>query len=104
MEENILEIKDLTIHYVTDEETVEAVNGITLTLQKGESLGLVGETGCGKSTLGRTVIHLHERTSGEIYFNGKDISDVTKQQLKVLREDMQMIFQDPFSSCESVRV
>ena len=98
MEENILEIKDLTIHYVTDEETVEAVNGITLTLQKGESLGLVGETGCGKSTLGRTVIHLHERTSGEIYFNGKDISDVTKQQLKVLREDMQMIFQDPFSS------
>lgn len=61
-------------------------------------MGVVGESGCGKSTLGRTVIHLHEKTGGEIWFEGKNISDVNKQELKSIREDMQMIFQDPFSS------
>lgn len=58
----------------------------------------MGESGCGKSTLGRTVIHLHERTSGQIFFDGKDVSDLNKQQLKEFRSHVQMIFQDPFSS------
>ena len=94
----ILQVRNLKKYFKTPRGNLHAVDDINFSINRGETLGVVGESGCGKSTLGRTVIHLHERTSGEIYFNGKDISDVTKQQLKVLREDMQMIFQDPFSS------
>ncbi len=95
---NLIEVKNLKKYFKTNRGLLHAVDDVSFSIEKGKTLGVVGESGCGKSTLGRTVIHLHEKTSGEIWFEGKDISDVNKQQLKNLREDMQMIFQDPFSS------
>jgi len=95
---NLIEVKNLKKYFKTNRGLLHAVDDVSFTIEKGKTLGVVGESGCGKSTLGRTVIHLHEKTSGEIWFEGKNISDVNKQQLKSLREDMQMIFQDPFSS------
>lgn len=94
----ILEVKDLKKYFNTPRGNLYAVDGVSFSIDRGKTLGVVGESGCGKSTLGRTVIHLHEKTEGKIIFEGKDISDVNKSELKKLREDMQMIFQDPFSS------
>ena len=94
----ILEVKDLKKYFNTPRGNLHAVDGVSFSIDRGKTLGVVGESGCGKSTLGRTVIHLHEKTEGKIIFEGKDISDVNKSELKKLREDMQMIFQDPFSS------
>lgn len=94
----ILEVKDLKKYFKTARGVLHAVDGVSFRIRRGETLGVVGESGCGKSTLGRTVIHLLERTSGQILFDGKDVSDVTKPELKALRRDVQMIFQDPFSS------
>ena len=74
------------------------VDGVSFSLEKGKTLGVVGESGCGKSTLGRTILHLLEPTAGRIYFEEKDITKVGKKELRRLREDMQIIFQDPFSS------
>jgi len=79
-------------------EYLKAVDGITFDVKKNETLGLVGESGCGKSTTGRTILHVHEPTAGKIYFNGKDISTTTEKEMKILRKNMQMIFQDPFAS------
>lgn len=98
MQDNILEVKDLKKYFKTARGTLHAVDGVSFHIRRGETLGVVGESGCGKSTLGRTVIHLLERTSGQIIFEGRDVSDVTKPELKALRRDVQMIFQDPFSS------
>lgn len=94
----LLEVRNLKKYFKTPRGNLHAVDDINFKIERGTTLGVVGESGCGKSTLGRTVIHLHERTGGEIYFEGKDISDVKGAELKALREDMQMIFQDPFSS------
>jgi oligopeptide transport system ATP-binding protein len=77
---------------------VHAVDGIDLEVHKGETLGLVGETGCGKSTLARVVMGLHKPTAGRIFFEGRDITDLRGRQMQELRRDMQMIFQDPFAS------
>lgn len=96
--EKLIEVKNLKKYFKTNRGVLHAVDDVSFSIEKGKTLGVVGESGCGKSTLGRTVIHLHEKTDGEIWFEGKDISTVTKSQLKNLREDMQMIFQDPFSS------
>ena len=94
----LLEVKDLKKYFKTGGRMLHAVDGVSFTLEAGKTLGVVGESGCGKSTLGRTILHLLEPTSGEIYFEGKDISNPTKKELKALREDMQLIFQDPYSS------
>jgi peptide/nickel transport system ATP-binding protein/oligopeptide transport system ATP-binding protein len=77
---------------------VQAVDGVDFTIQKGETLGLVGESGCGKSTVGRTILRLLEPTSGHVEFDGTDIFEVNKGDLKALRKDMQIIFQDPYAS------
>ncbi|MDQ8734099.1 oligopeptide/dipeptide ABC transporter ATP-binding protein [Paenibacillus sp. LHD-38] len=78
--------------------TLQAVNDITFSIQKGETVGVVGESGCGKSTAGRTIMRLYEPTSGGVTFDGQDIYKLKGAKLKAMRRDMQMIFQDPYAS------
>ncbi len=94
----LLEVKNLKKYFNTPKGTLHAVDGVSFKLERGRTLGVVGESGCGKSTLGRTIIHLLESTEGNILFEGKDITNPSKEELKALRREMQMIFQDPFSS------
>ncbi|MGL4992460.1 MAG: ABC transporter ATP-binding protein [Sarcina sp.] len=77
---------------------VKAVDGVSLQIKKGETVGLVGESGCGKSTTGRALIRLFEKTDGEVFFEGQNIFDLDKKKLRAIRPRMQMIFQDPYSS------
>lgn len=79
-------------------EYVQAVDDVSFSIPPGKTLGLVGESGCGKSTIGRTVLKLMDPTSGKIFLKGRDITDLTKSQMRPLRTEMQLIFQDPFSS------
>lgn len=96
----LLEVKELKKYFKTNRGVLHAVDGVSFGIERGTTLGVVGESGCGKSTLGRTAIHLLERTDGQILFEGKDISDPSPRELKKLRADMQMIFQDPYSSLD----
>lgn len=98
MAAEILSIKNLKKYFETSKGIVHAVDNVSFSMEKGETLGIVGESGCGKSTLGRTILRLLEPTDGEIYFQGKDVIKFNKRELIKLRGDMQMIFQDPFSS------
>lgn len=77
---------------------VKAVDDVSFTINKGESFGLVGESGCGKSTIGRTLLRLLEKTEGKVIFNGQDIHQLPKEKMRALRPKMQIVFQDPFSS------
>lgn len=96
----LLRVENLKKYFPTRQGMLQAVDDITFSVSAGETLGIVGESGCGKSTLGRVILHLHERTDGRIIFNGEDISDVSRARLKELRKDMQIIFQDPYSSLD----
>ncbi|MBQ4039777.1 MAG: ABC transporter ATP-binding protein, partial [Oscillospiraceae bacterium] len=77
---------------------VKAVDGISFKIKRGTTMGLVGESGCGKSTVGKTILRLQEKTDGEVYFNGTEIFSLSKQELRKTRPDIQIIFQDPYSS------
>jgi peptide/nickel transport system ATP-binding protein len=94
----ILDVKDLKVHYTKGPHTVQAVAGITFSIQKGETLGLVGESGCGKSTTGRALVRLEHITSGSIVFDGVDLSTLKGKELRKARTGIQMIFQDPVTS------
>lgn len=103
MSEVILEVKDLKKYFKASKGTVHAVDGLNLTLEKGKTLGIVGESGCGKSTTGRIILRLLDVTSGSVIFDGKDVTKATPAEMRELRKDMQMIFQDPFSSLNPCR-
>lgn len=101
----ILEVKDLKTHFPIRRgllkratQFVKAVDGVSFQVYPGETVGLVGESGCGKTTLGRTILRLVEPTSGDIIFEGKKINDIKTRSLRRLRRDMQIIFQDPYST------
>jgi len=101
----LVEIRDLKKHFKVSggflgraPKYLHAVDGVDLTIKRGETLGLVGESGCGKSTLARTLIRLHDPTSGEIKFDGNQIADLSQKELMPFRQRMQMIFQDPYAS------
>lgn len=94
----LLEVRNLKKYFKTSHGLLHAVDDINFKLEKGQTLGVVGESGCGKSTLGRVILHLHEATEGTIIFEGKDISDLKGKKLKHSYKEMQMIFQDPYSS------
>ena len=100
MMSHLLEVKNLKKYFKTSAGWLHAVDGISFTLDAGKTLGVVGESGCGKSTLGRTILHLVEPTDGQIFFNGEDISTVSNRKFKDLRREMQIVFQDPFSSLD----
>ena len=97
----LVEVKHLKKYFDTPRGQLHAVDDVNLTINKGETLGVVGESGCGKSTLGRTMLRLLPHTSGEVLFEGKDILKYDAKQMKALRQDMQMIFQDPYASLDS---
>jgi len=95
----LLEVEDLAKHYrLSDGRTLRAVDGVSFTIAEGEVLGVVGESGCGKTTLGRTVLRLHEPTAGHVRFRGEDTVALGRRALRTLRRQMQIVFQDPYAS------
>lgn len=98
MADRILEVKNLKKYFKTPKGLLHAVDGVNFYIERGKTLGVVGESGCGKSTTGRLVLRLLEATDGEILFEGQNIRNFNKKQLRKLREEMQIIFQDPFAS------
>lgn len=95
---NLLEVQHLKKYFHSPKGKVHAVDDVSFVIKEGKTMGVVGESGCGKSTLGRTIIHLQESTDGKIIFDGKDVTHVDAKGLADLRSEMQIIFQDPYSS------
>lgn len=100
MAENLVEVKNLEKYFNTSRGMLHAVDGVSFDIEEGQTLGVVGESGCGKSTTGRTILRLIEPTSGEVYFEGRDVLKYNEPELRKARKDMQIIFQDPFSSLD----
>lgn len=99
--EYMVEVKDLCKYFpVGKKRTLKAVDGVSFYIKKGETLGLVGESGCGKTTCGRTVLKLYNQTAGEIWFKGKEVSHLKGKDLLEFKKSAQMIFQDPYSSLD----
>lgn len=108
MTEPLLEIRDLEKHYISQNgvidrllgntRRVKAVDGVSFSIDSGTTLGIVGESGCGKTTLGETIVRLHEPTDGRVIFDGTDITDISGERLRTLRKRVQMIYQDPTSN------
>src|SRR5580658_5482074 len=105
MNEHLLEVKALKVHFPVNgglftraKDFVRAVDGVSFTIAPGETVGLVGESGCGKTTLGRAVVRLAEPTEGQIIFEGEDLARLKSSALRAHRRKFQMIFQDPYGS------
>lgn len=104
--ETLIEVSNLKMHFPVTKGvllqrqvgTVKAVDGISFTIKQGETLGLVGESGCGKSTTGRAILQLYRPTSGEVIFQGQSLTDLRGEELRRMRRNVQMIFQDPYAS------
>lgn len=103
--ENLLVVKNLKKYFPIKSSffkmtigNVKAVDGVSFKIKKGTTMGLVGESGCGKSTIGRTILRLQDKTDGEVYFNGRELFSLSKEELRKERPNIQIIFQDPYSS------
>ena len=102
----LIHVEDVKMHFPIkkkslfnkNEISVKAVDGISLDIHEGETLGLVGESGCGKSTLGRVILQLYRQTAGKVIYDGKDLSALSKEEMRTLRKELQIVFQDPYSS------
>ena len=101
MSEILIEVKNLCKYFsVGKKGTLKAVDNVTLNIRKGETLGLVGESGCGKTTCGRTILKLYDATSGEVYFDGQDVSKLKGKDLLAFKKRAQIILQDPYASLD----
>jgi len=98
MSQPLIQTKDLKKYFKTPYGDLHAVDSVNLTINKGQTLGVVGESGCGKSTLGRVILRLIEATDGEILYEGKNILEYNKKEIRNIRKEMQIIFQDPYAS------
>ena len=100
MADTILEVNNLKKYFKTPKGMLHAVDDVSFKLERGTTLGVVGESGCGKSTLGRSILRLIEPTSGEVKFEGKDVVSMSQTEMRHMRKEMQIIFQDPYSSLD----
>ena len=100
MADVLLEVKGLKKYFNTPRGLLHAVDDVSFTLERGKTLGVVGESGCGKTTTGRAILRLEEPTAGEVFFEGRDVTKLSKREMVKLRTEMQLIFQDPFASLD----
>ncbi|MBR0356345.1 MAG: ABC transporter ATP-binding protein, partial [Clostridia bacterium] len=100
MSDILLEVKNLKKYFKTPRGILHAVDDVSFALERGKTLGVVGESGCGKTTTGRAILRLVEPTSGEVIFEGRDITKISANEMRLMRKEMQLIFQDPFSSLD----